>query len=254
MSTQPIKLMVVGAHPLDAFERAGGTIAKHLARGDQAMMVTLTAGVVTHAFGFFPPTGDDKLKDIQRVKELKWAEFVRACKVLGATAWKTLDFPESPMLLGQAEYVTMVNILREFRPDVVICQHPIEVGRQDHMDAGRFVVAAVDYCRTEGFPSPLAPHTVPNLFMSYYQDFRSEQLTGAAQHAPGVIVDITATFEKKVEAMQEFGGTQSKGKENWRQEWRDGMAAIDHGIGYYHGLGYAEQFTRLNVQKVQYLL
>jgi LmbE family N-acetylglucosaminyl deacetylase len=253
MSGKPVKIMVVGAHPLDPFERAGGTVAKHLARGDDAMMVSLTAGVVTHAFGFFPRTGEDKLKDIERVKEMKRAEFERAAKVLGVSAWRCFDFPESPMLLGLPEYIAMVNLLREYRPDVVICQHPIEVGRQDHMDAGRFVVAAVDYCRAEGFPSPLAPHTVADLFMSYYQDFRSEQLTGSPRHAPDVIVDITAVFDKKVAAMLEFGTTQAKEGPDWQQAWRKGMERLDGGVGFFHGMGYAEQFTRFNPARVQYL-
>lgn len=254
MASKPIKIMVVGAHPLDPFERAGGTTAKHLARGDQAMFVSLTTGVVTHAFGFFPPTGEDKLKDIEKVKDMKRAEFERAAKVLGLTAWRILDFPESPMIVGLPEYITMVNLLREFRPDVVLCAHPTEVGRQDHMDSGRFVVAAVDYCRAEGFPSPLAPHTVPHLFMFYYQDYRTEQLTGSPRHAPDVIVDITDVFDKKVAALLEFGTTQAKKRdEDYRREWRVAFERLDGGIGFFHGMGYAEQFVRFNPQRVPYL-
>src|SRR3990172_6931809 len=104
MAGKPVKIMVFAAHPQDPFERTGGTVAKHLARGDQAMFVSLTTGVVTHAFNAFPATGEDKLRDIEKVKEAKRQEFERAARVLGLTDWRVLGFPGSPMLLGMDEY------------------------------------------------------------------------------------------------------------------------------------------------------
>ncbi len=165
MADTPIKIMVFAAHPQDPFERTGGTVAKHLARGDQAMFVSLTAGVVTHAFNTFPPTGDDKLRDIENVKSAKREEFERAARVLGLTDWRALDFNESPLLVGLDETIVLVDLIREFRPDVVLTHHPVEVGRHDHMDCGRCAIAAVDYARADGFPSPLAPHTAQLVYV-----------------------------------------------------------------------------------------
>ena len=125
MAGKPVRIMVIAAHPQDPFERAGGTVAKHLARGDEAMFVSLTTGVVTHAFDIFPSTGEDKLRDVEKVKDMKHGEFESGAKILGLTDWRVLDFPESPMLVGKDEYVTMVNLIREFRPDVVLCPHPV---------------------------------------------------------------------------------------------------------------------------------
>lgn len=251
------RLMVIGAHPADPFERAGGTVAKHLARGDRAMMVSLTAGVVTHAFTAFPATGEEKLRNIEQVKERKRREFDRAATVLGVTEHRFFDFPESPLLYGLDEFKLIVDLLREFRPNAVLCAHPVEVGRQDHMDSGRFVVAAVDYARAEGFPSALASHAVPNLFLFYYQDFRSDQLMGTARHAPDVIVDITAVIEKKREAMRQFGETQAKGEQDYEKKLTLFLDRVDGAVGYVHGLaggsGYGEQFTRWNPERVQYL-
>jgi LmbE family N-acetylglucosaminyl deacetylase len=122
------------------------------------MFVSLTTDVVTHAFNVFPATGEDKLKDIDKVKEMKRQELSRACKVLGVQSWKLLDFPENPMLSGFDEYSTVIELIREFRPDVVLCPHPTEYGRHDHMDACRFVVACVDYARVDEFSFALAAH------------------------------------------------------------------------------------------------
>ena len=63
------RIMAVGAHPQDPFERAGGTVLKHMERGDEAMFVSLTTGVVTHAFNVFPETGEDKLRDVEKIRE-----------------------------------------------------------------------------------------------------------------------------------------------------------------------------------------
>lgn len=250
---EPTRILVVGAHPADPFERAGGTVAKHLARGDQAMLVSLTSGVVTHAFNTFPKTGADKLRDLELVKAGKLEEFERAARTLGVTNWRMLDFPESPLLVGLSEYVVMVDIVREFRPHVVLCAHPVEVGRHDHMDSGRFTIAAVDYARADGFPSPLAPHAVPNLFMFYYEDFRSEQLMGAPRHAPEVIVDISPVIATKREGMLAFGDTQAKEGEDYRLKLDQFFEHVDGAAGYIHGFDYAERFSRWEPERVQYL-
>ncbi len=247
------RIMAVGAHPQDPFERAGGTVLKHLERGDEAMFVSLTTGVVTHAFNVFPETGDDKLRDVEKIKDIKRKEFDDGCKILGLTDWRILDFSESPMLVGMDEYVAMVELLRDFRPDVVLCPHPVEVGRHDHMDCGRFVIAAVDYVRAEGFPSPLAPHTVTDIFMFYYEDYRAEQLMGSPRRSADVIVDITSVIQKKRNARESFAGTQTKKGADRDAVMDRFQEQIEGAAGYSHGFGYAEQFTRWNPQRVQHL-
>jgi|GEM_PF-3176809 LmbE family N-acetylglucosaminyl deacetylase len=66
------RIMAITAHPADLVERTGGTVLNHIARGDEAMFVSLTTGVVTHAFNVFPATGDDKLTEGQRNMILDW--------------------------------------------------------------------------------------------------------------------------------------------------------------------------------------
>jgi LmbE family N-acetylglucosaminyl deacetylase len=247
------RLMVIAAHPQDPFERAGGTVTKHLSRGDEAMFVSLTTGVVTHAFNIFPATGDDKLRDIETVKDRKRQEFDEASRIIGLTTGRVFDFRESPMVFGPDEYAALVGVIREFRPDAVLCPHPTEFGRLDHMDAGRVSVAAVDYARADGFPSPLAPHLVRDVFMFYYEDFRTDQFMGTARHGPDVVVDITDVIDKKRAAMEIFGGTQSKAGEDYPKRLNRFFASVDGASGYAAGTGYVERFSRLNAAKVNYL-
>lgn len=252
MNAEPLRIMVVGAHPADPIERGGGTAAKHVARGDEVMVVALTSGVVTHAFNTFPATGADKLQGIDDIAAQKRRELASAADALGV-AWHAFDFHESPLLTGLTEYVAFVDLLREFRPNVVLCAHPVEVGRQDHMDSGRFTIAAVDYARAEGFPSALAPHTVGNLFLFYYEDFRSEQLMGGPRHSPEVVVDISAVIDQKRAAMMAFASTQEKEGEDYRRKLDRFFERVDGAAGYMHGFDYAERFSRWEPERVQHL-
>ena len=247
-----MRIMVIAAHPQDPFERGGGTVAKHLDRGDEARFVSLTTGVVTHAFGVFPATGDDKLREIDRIKALKRGEFEEAAALIGVSS-RLFDFLESPLTVGLAEYIAVVNEIREFRPGAVLCPHPTEFGRFDHMDAGRFAVAAVDYARADGFPSPLAPHLVRDVFTFYYEEYRTDQFMGAARHGPDVVVDITAVVDRKRAAMAIFGRTQAKPGEDYTKKLDRFFASVDGASGYAAGTGYVERFNHLNPGPVAYL-
>jgi len=247
------RILVIAAHPQDPVERTGGTVARHIERGDEARFVSLTTGVVTHAFGIFPATGSDKLRDVDSVKAAKGREFETAAGILGVASSRLFDFPESPLQLGLAEYVAVVDEIRDFRPDAVMCPHPTEFGRFDHMDAGRIAVAAVDYARADGFPSALAPHLVRDVFTFYYEDYRTDQLMGTARHGPDVVVDITSVVARKRAAMAVFAGTQAKPGEDYEKKLDRFFASVDGASGYAAGTGYVERFNHLNPGAVGYL-
>lgn len=248
-----LRILAVGAHPADPVERAGGTLAKHVARGDDAMLVAQTTGTVTHAFDLFPATGLEKLAIKPELDERKREELRDAAAALGVQNQVVLNFPESPMLFDLSRYIEMVEILRDYRPDVLLTPHPLEVGRHDHMDSGRFTIAAMDYCRAEGFPSPLAPYTVPRLFMYYYEDYRTGQLMGGARHSAEVVVDISDVIERKRQAMLVFGRTQARRNEDYPARMDRFFASGDGSVGYNNGFAYGERFNRWHPQRVPYL-
>jgi LmbE family N-acetylglucosaminyl deacetylase len=41
-------VLAVGSHPSDIFPNIGGTVAKHVKRGDNVVLLTLTYGVEVH--------------------------------------------------------------------------------------------------------------------------------------------------------------------------------------------------------------
>ena len=43
-----LNILIVGGHPADAFDNAGGTLAHHTARGDKVTALVLTHGTRVH--------------------------------------------------------------------------------------------------------------------------------------------------------------------------------------------------------------
>lgn len=207
MTERTNRIVVIGAHPADPFERAGGTMVNHLRAGDDVFVVSLTTGVVTHAFGIFPATGEDKLADIERVKSEKRQEFERAAERLGATGSTIFDFAESPLAMRPEECAALVHLIREIRPNVVLCAHPVEVGRFDHMDSGTLALRSIDYARADGYPDPMKPHGVAHVLFFHYDNYQSEQWMGSARRSADVIVDTSEAHETKLELMSMFGST-----------------------------------------------
>ena len=48
LTTEPLRILSIGAHPADIFDQSGGTMAHHAARGDYVGCVVLTHGARVH--------------------------------------------------------------------------------------------------------------------------------------------------------------------------------------------------------------
>ncbi len=96
MATRPIHIMVIGTHPADIFDQAGGTLAHHIEQGDEVAALIVTTGAHSHD----SQTIDEKRRlngnldakervDASREKKLK--EVRKACAILDITDIHTLD-------------------------------------------------------------------------------------------------------------------------------------------------------------------
>ena len=48
LTTEPLRILSIGAHPADIFDQSGGTMAHHVVRGDYVGCVVLTHGARVH--------------------------------------------------------------------------------------------------------------------------------------------------------------------------------------------------------------
>jgi LmbE family N-acetylglucosaminyl deacetylase len=88
MPSKPIRLLIVGAHPADAFDQAGGTLAHHAAEGDHVSALIVTGGVRSHDWRLrdrYQEAGEsfDLKKESDESKNSKADEVRRACGMMG---------------------------------------------------------------------------------------------------------------------------------------------------------------------------
>lgn len=143
-------LLVALAHPDDEVG-AAGTILAQRERGDRVVVVWLTRGEMTQAFG---PVSTD---EVGRRREALGAE---AGRLLGVET-RFLDFPDTRVRATPDAAARMARVVAEVRPDGILTwgdgwvrgtRHP------DHQATGKICRDAVTLARIAKVVDPLDPH------------------------------------------------------------------------------------------------
>ena len=187
---KPKMILALVPHPDDAEFYAGGTIARMIAEGAQAVIVIATDG----RRGSFQ-------HDSETLINLRREEAKQAAAVLGA---------ETPILLGHADMgldalppgflrEQFVRLIRQYKPDVVITEDPFapDEVHPDHRAVAWAASDAISYASLPlVHPEHLAEGLQPHFVLEKY--FYAENPSGANK-----IVDVTDTMEKKLAALAE---------------------------------------------------
>lgn len=226
----PTSALAVYAHPDDADVGCGGTLARWVDAGCQVHLVVITDGGRGTNYAAVTPT---------QLARQRSDELAQAAKVIGLTShhvlgWADGELDDAHRLLGE-----VVRCVREIRPEVVLGHDPTAVffgqdyfNHRDHRGAGWALLDAVAPAAAlpQYFPEAGPPHQVSWAYLS-------------GTLAPQVWVDISATVERKVAAV-ECHRSQFEPTEGWageavrRRAPEEGRAA---------GCGYAEGFRRIRV-------
>lgn len=215
----PLNAMVIVAHPDDAEFMCGGTVAKWCAEGWNVTYVLVTGGDKgTHDPAMHP----------EKLAAIREEEQRQACRVLGVRDCIFLGYPDGftnddHELRGQ-----IVRLLRMYRPDVVITWDAWRPGfnHRDHRNVGTVVSDAIYplvrdrlfYERDE--EDGLESHQVNEVLL-------------AGAEKPDYVVDITAHWETKIEAIlchtSQIGGRTREDFVKMRQEQvaREGEKPIE---------------------------
>ena len=100
------KVLVIAAHPDDEVLGCGGTIARHIKKGDEVHVVILAEGI----------TGRDKFRDRKkRLKEIKNLSLSakKSHKILGTKSLKLFDLPDNRM-----DSVNLLDIVKIVEKEV----------------------------------------------------------------------------------------------------------------------------------------
>lgn len=180
--------MAIYAHPDDADVAAGGLLAQWASEGCAVHLVVVCDG----AKGSHVPQ-----VDVASLREIRRAELQQAADLLGATSVHCLEHVDGGVTNDEELRSTLVGLIREHRPDVVLGPDPtatffggVYVNHRDHRETGWALLDAVAPAAAMPlyFPDKGEPHQVRQLLLS-------------GTHEPDVVIDVSRTIDIKVKAV-----------------------------------------------------
>ena len=186
----PTKALLIVAHPDDIDFGAAGTVA------------TLTDHDVEVVYGLVTSGQAGEPADLSpaQLTEVRQAEQNAAAKVVGVTELHWLGYPDGHLVADLELRKGIARLIRIVRPDLVITQTPIRnldriyAAHPDHLATGEATVAAV-------YPDARNRHTFPELLDEGHEPHAVRRIWLMAGTDVNLHVDVTETFDRKVEAL-----------------------------------------------------
>jgi bacillithiol biosynthesis deacetylase BshB1 len=219
-------VLAIGAHPDDIELSCGGTIAKLVRQGHSVALADITQGEL----------------GTRGTKHIRVREAAEAARILGVSTRRNLQIPDGGILRNKANLKKVITLIRELRPTILIIPHGVE-RHPDHVHTHELCREAWFYSglqklstRFRGAPQePYRPHH----FFEFMQWHEFE---------PAFIVDITDTFDLKMESIRahasQFFNPRSTQRET-RLSSPDFLHTIETRCKYYGqkiGVKYGEAF------------
>ena len=230
-----MKILVFSAHSADFCSRSGGTIAKHVRKGDEVRVVELTYGERSESGGLYT---EGSTLSLEEIKGIRHEESISAASILGAEIhfldWGDLTFDYS------AEQVKkLAEQIRAFCPDVILTHHGPDPVSVDHDTTWHLVTRAVQIAASSGIESDYPPVSRSPLFL-----FEATlPLTDLEGFKPDFYIDITEVWEVKLEALKAFHRAQGF-LESWYTDLARQRAFQARSLSGYSEIKYAEAFER----------
>lgn len=211
-------LLVGLAHPDDELGAAGAILAQR-ARGDRVVIVWLSRGEMTEAFG---PVS------VEEVARRRTEQGERAGAILGVET-RFLDYPDTGLVYTRETAIEVAKVICDIQPTGLLTwgdawvrgmRHP------DHQATGAIFRDAVSLARIAKVVAPLTPHrlTVPIFTL---RDIHSP--------LPTVAVDVGDHLER----IQELGRFYHEAVGFGNQEW---LLDRLHTLGERWSVPYAEEY------------
>ena len=181
------RILVVAAHPDDELLGCAGTIARHVAAGDQVHCVILAEGATSRSTDRSSASHEGELQQLAAAAR-------KAAAILGVMSVHCLDFPDNRMDgVDLLDVVKRVEELIALTDPHIIYTHHIGDVNVDHMITQRAVLTA---CR------PL-PNSNVETILAFETVSSTEWMPPASGNifAPNWFVDISDTLDKKLEAL-----------------------------------------------------
>lgn len=189
------KLLVFSAHAADFVWRSGGLIAKYVNHGAEVHVVVLSMGVRGESNDLWKIPG----QTAETVKAMRRAESEKAAAILGVKNIEYWDFEDYPITFDYERVQRMIRKIRQVRPDYVITHDKNDLFNPDHNEVAKTVFS----CCVQSNSAGVRMEGLPNTKQMAIYGFEPHQ-TEISGYVPGIMVDITETYDQKVEAMHCF--------------------------------------------------
>lgn len=253
--TDQMSILNVGGHPKDVIAYAGGTMAKHAARGDRICMLTPTTGLALHhtAIDQYKETGDKP--DLDALIQERKQELVDASAELGITDVRFLGYPDDIPVVDKRIVSDIADIIGEVKPNVIITHWPHD-SSPAHAVATQMTLLAAETASTIRPGKPYAPtgggegiHAPQILY--HATAGRSNILENLTIRIPTMIIDISDVMKQKSRAMNKFK-SQNYGEGSPLQ--RKLGETVDGNLHAIHSrVAYAETFVAHNPEVYDYI-
>lgn len=183
MPTNPLRLLVLGAHPDDAEFHAGGLIAVHTKLGHTVKLVSVSDGGAGH-----------HRYSSKELVQIRRKEAAAAGRVVGAeyVTWNNPDGALQPTLDLRQQ---IIREIRTFKPDLVLT-HRTNDYHPDHRAVGQAVQDA-SYMVTVPLVCPDIPILDRDPVVAYMVDL----FTRPYPHAGDFVLDVSGQLETIIDMM-----------------------------------------------------
>ena len=190
----PKRAMVVFAHPDDPDFSIAGTAAVWSNGGAEVVYVLVTNGNSgSHEEGMTK----------ERLAEIRQTEQRAAARVCGVNDVVFLGYDDGTVQPTLALRKDLVRVIRQYKPDVVVCGDPIAffygnsyINHPDHRAVATATLEAV-------FPTAAMPLVYPDLLAEGYAPFRVREVWVTDSSKSDTCVDISHTIQRKIAALRE---------------------------------------------------
>jgi LmbE family N-acetylglucosaminyl deacetylase len=226
----PARVLGVYAHPDDPEISCGGTLARWAKEGSEVHVLICTRG---------EKGSPDPKQDPDALAAIRMEEIGAAAEVLGLAGHQSLDNDDGELENTVELRERIVSVIREVKPDVVVCPDPTAVffgnsyyNHHDHRAAGWATLDAVAPAagNPHYFPKAGPTHHVAAVYLS-------------ATMEPDVWIDISDTLDVKIEALFRHTSQLTETGEFFRAFLRERAEEA----GRVAGVRYAEGFRRLTL-------
>jgi N-acetylglucosamine malate deacetylase 1 len=183
MTNQPLRLLIVGAHPDDADYHAGGLAGLYREGGHVVKMVSLTNGDAGHQ--------TERGPELARRRR---SEATAAGAVIGAS-YDVFENRDGELLPTLENRRLVIRLIRSFRPDLLLTHRPNDY-HPDHRYTSTLVCDAA-YMVTVPAIVPDVPHLSANPVIAYLPDHFEKPYP----FRPEVGIDVGRVMDRVVDML-----------------------------------------------------